>query len=181
MKRPAKRSLANRRCGWGRSGTVVDGQSPLSRPTGIRRTFRERGPECCLCATGPGTSERDLPCGLLLRHSSLRKSQHCHSLDLRWLLAAAPDTPAATVSGGVQQQRAREGAAPGLGGHLRHRSHAGLAGTPRPVAILHTLCVNNMSVAWMAALAPHLASGTDRAVHELMASPRDPNPIPPGS
>ena len=42
---------------------------------------------------------------------------------------------------------AREGAASGLGGHLRHRPDAGLAGTLRPGAILHTSWVNKVSVA----------------------------------
>ena len=42
---------------------------------------------------------------------------------------------------------AREGAASGLGGHLRHRPDAGLAGTLWPGAILHTSWVNKVSVA----------------------------------
>ena len=47
----------------------------------------------------------------------------------------------------AQRRSAREGAASGLGGHLRHRPHAGLAGTPRPGAILHMSWVNKVSVA----------------------------------
>src|SRR6516164_9037016 len=62
------------------------------------------------------------PCGLLLRHSSPRNRNT--ATDLIWnAFRAIPAIPAATAC--AQQQRAREGAAPGLGGHLRHRSPRG--------------------------------------------------------
>jgi hypothetical protein len=149
-------------------------QVPRMRGAGTGRRVDQVG-----AGLAPGTSERDP--AVLLRHSSLRKSQHCHSLDLRWLLGRCPDTPAATVSGGVQQQRAREGAAPGWGdisdtaptrawparqGRLQSYTHCGsitcqLHGWPR---------------------SPRTSPPTTgRAANELMASPKGPNPMPPGS
>ena len=58
-----------------------------------------------------------------------------------------------------EQPRAREGAAPGLGDIPDTAPHAGLAGTPRPSAILHTLWGKKMSIARMTLLAFCLAPG----------------------
>jgi hypothetical protein len=104
------------------------------------------------------------------------ESQHCHSLDFEWLLGRGLP---------YQPQRYREARNGGERGKERRRvwgdisdtaPHAGLAGTPRPGAILHTLWVNKMSAAWMTPLAPCLAS--DTAVPFMSSGPAPGTPIP---
>jgi hypothetical protein len=99
-------------------------------------------------------------CGLLLRHSSLRnRNTATASIWDDFRLLPPPYQPQRYARNSRERGKERRR----VWGDISDTApHAGLAGTPRPSAILHNLWVNKMSVAWMTGLAPCLVSGTGR-------------------